>query len=1470
MTQIVVQGSGGGKGGGKSHTPVESPNTLQSRATARILDLVSEGEIEGLFDSANPLRSVFFDDVQVEQDGGELNYEGVTLAERVGYPVQSVIQGFSNVESEITVNEEITFASPVIKAITDPDVDALRIKVRVPQLYNQTSQGDLVGTSVNYLIQVQPNGGSYTNYQNKTISGKTTGPYEHQVRITLTGVAFPVNVKISRVTPDSEAATKRNQTFWSSYTEIQEVKLYYPNSAIFGLTVNAELFSGGIPRRSYDIKGIKVKVPSNYDPDTRVYTGLWDGTFQTLWSDNPAWVFYDILTNNRYGLGNYIAPSQVDKFGLYTIGQYCDEMVPNGFGGEEPRFTANGTIASQKEAYDVVQAFASVFRGIVYWSAGGVGISADSPKSSTRLLTEANVIDGSFSYAGTGLKARHSAVAVSWNDPIDSYRQAIELIEDPELINRFSYKLLKVQAFLCTSQGMANRIGRWLLRSEKNETQTVTFTGGFDVASLVPGEVISIADRAMQGARLGGRVVSYEYVDVLPEITAHEMWNVGDGIGGVTTYIQGDGKVEIDNTATFHCVVRVPAGIIPTGCIWEMGSSTSGAYIGFDGNGDLVLRAGAGSATPLPQNIARMYVPNAAIPRGRDLDFVWEIRTNKANRAGRVRLWINNQFFGEQTTSNGTDFTANKFADTSGGAYGRVAAGGVLGEAGNFGDLVTNSGVLLKSVLQYWNDTPVSTILDDLTQDDEFDPAQALSTTLTYGAPESGTLHRDAPGVLSCSIKTPASGTPEGCVFEFGDGSVSGTESLYLGFGNDGRLVFHAGEGGISPDDTLHARIIVPATEFLPDTRYHFIVDFDPDAGRIRLWINFRLWRQDNTAGFGPLQNNQVADTDGGSYGQISGNGLAGDASFLLDFNGELVSALSYYEGEVIGNDFGNFNTGTVTLDADYSSQTGDRILLVSEDGFIDSLQIKGGTTGNTVELLDSPTKPYNANYDTMFILQGEVVPSDWRVINVTETEDMQFEVTALQHDATKYLAIEQDLVIDPPRTTFFPAGNLLAPTELDVTESLYRANNTIRTRIDLSWVASPDPRVALYRVEAKPPDANWRIIGVSSMLQAQILDASEGLWSFSVRALMGSNVSRESAPLEVLDYEIFGKTLPPGDVENFTATRDYASVLLEWDAVTDLDVAGYDIRQGMDWETGVVVTESFNGTSFTAYLEDTSDTTYLIRAIDVIGLYSVNTSRVDTVARTLPAVADLTVHQLGRDVLIRWSPIRRVASLKYEVRWGPTSETWETSQLFATTETPSVRERKSVSASTTFRFRVKPFVALDSGLRIYGPEVTFDQEIHPVIGNSPTKTQTEEPGWSGVYSPAMEVTGSNELALKADKTSGQYVFNFNHASPVFGNLWVEPVWLFLSATELYVFDATMDVFDADFPVTSEINAQGVPQISFEIALDGSGIYQPLIESDYQFTTAKIRITFIREINNAYRPALSNLTTFQNVPTFMI
>ena len=511
IDNLRVSGAGGGKGG-SSHVPTEASNTLQSRALARVIDLLSEGEISGLVDQTDPLKSVYFDNTVAMQSNGTLNFKGITLTQRYGLHDQASISGFSEVESEIPLGGgnglQLKTTSPVIFAISDTDVTAIRVIITIPNLSMLESDGDLVGTSVRFKISTQPNAGSYTVRLDKTITGKNVSPYQQQYRISLTG-AYPINVKVERVTADSTTQTLQNDTFVASYTEIQESRLSYPDSALIGLVVNSEVFSGRVPNRSYDIKGIKVPIPSNYNPVTRVYTGNWNGTFSVAWSDNPVWVLYDLLTNKRYGLGDFISADQVDKFTLYEISQYCDTLVDNGFGSTEPRFTFNTVINERKEAFEVINAIVSVLRGMAFWSAGGVTVSQDSPKDFTRLVAPSNVVNGDFNYSGTGLKARHTAVLVSWNDPSDNYKQAIEVVEDQDLIVKYGWRSLELAAFACTSRGQANRVGRWLLDSEKYETETVVFSTGYEFADVRPGEIIAIADPMRQATRRGGRIISY-------------------------------------------------------------------------------------------------------------------------------------------------------------------------------------------------------------------------------------------------------------------------------------------------------------------------------------------------------------------------------------------------------------------------------------------------------------------------------------------------------------------------------------------------------------------------------------------------------------------------------------------------------------------------------------------------------------------------------------------------------------------------------------------------------------------------------------------------------------------------------------------------------------------------------------------------------------------------------------------------
>jgi predicted phage tail protein len=537
MTDEIIGYGGGGKGGGGgSRAPVEAPDSLRSRAYARLIDLICEGEVEGL--ATGDLKSVYLDRVPVLNADGSYNFSGVTFAFRNGTQSQTYIQGFANVENENPVNVQVTENQPVVRSISSDVYSMVRVTLAVPQLYTiDTKTGDTSGISVRMRILLQSNGGSYTVVKNVTFSGKTTSRYQRSYLIPLTG-SPPWNIKVERLSEDSASSTTQNQTWWDSYTEIQEAKLRYPNSSLSALSIDSAQFSN-IPVRGYDMKMLRVRVPVNYDPETRVYTGTWDGTFKIAWTDNPAWCFYDLLTNARYGLGDFISTAQVDKWALYAIGQYCDELVPDGFGSVEPRFTCNIYIQERQEAYKVLQDMASIFRGMAFWSAGQITAVQDSPSDPVALFTTANIADGRFIYSGSSLKQRHTVAVVAWNDPDDFYTLKQEYVEDKDGIDRYGVIQTEIVAVGCTSRGQANRVGKWLLYSEINETETVTFKTGLTGGVCRPGDVINVQDQYRAGSRRGGRVVS-------ATTTAITVDNAFTPSGGVTYTFQAimpDGTV---------------------------------------------------------------------------------------------------------------------------------------------------------------------------------------------------------------------------------------------------------------------------------------------------------------------------------------------------------------------------------------------------------------------------------------------------------------------------------------------------------------------------------------------------------------------------------------------------------------------------------------------------------------------------------------------------------------------------------------------------------------------------------------------------------------------------------------------------------------------------------------------------------------------------------------------------------------
>lgn len=496
----------GHKGGGKQRTPVESPDSLVSISHARIVDLVSEGEIVGLVDG---LESVYLNETPARSSGVD-NFAGLQLQTRNGTQDQTYIAGFPQVESEITVGTELRVEAPYVRAVTNLDLDALRINFQVPRLSHQNqTNGDITGYRVEYAIDVAEGAGPFQLVKQAAFDGKTTGGYQRSERVDLPGrPAGGWRVRVRRITPHATTSNIADEVYVRAVTEIIDAKFRYPNSALVALSFDAQTFGGQVPRRAYHMRGRIIRVPSNYDPGTRTYTGVWNGTFKLAYSNNPAWVYMDLLLHPRFGMGDRININQLDKWGLYQIAQYCDQLVDDGRGGQEPRFTCNVYLQTRTDALRVLQDLASVFRGITYWGAGQAVVTADLPLDPVYTFTNERVIGGKFSYKGSRRRTRYSVALVTWNDPADMYRQKVEYVPDDESINRFGVREVQISAFGCTSQGQAQRAGRWALLTNKLETDTVTFAVGLDGMRARPGQVVRIADNHRAGKRVGGIVTT--------------------------------------------------------------------------------------------------------------------------------------------------------------------------------------------------------------------------------------------------------------------------------------------------------------------------------------------------------------------------------------------------------------------------------------------------------------------------------------------------------------------------------------------------------------------------------------------------------------------------------------------------------------------------------------------------------------------------------------------------------------------------------------------------------------------------------------------------------------------------------------------------------------------------------------------------------------------------------------------------
>ncbi|AWD93169.1 putative main tail protein [Acinetobacter phage AM106] len=495
---------GAKKGKGEARKPVVAPDSAQSKTYIKILYGLGEGEIEGL---ANGNQSIFLEGTPLQDANGNLNYSNVKLDFRKGTNDQDYIEGFPSVESETAVDVELKSGAPWVRAFNNIDLDAVRIRLKWGPLRQQdSSTGDVSGITIEYAIDIQTDGGAWTEVLKTKISDKTSANYERAHRIDLPKADSGWLIRVRRITPNSTSEFVSDKMYVEAFTEVVDAKLRYPNTALLGLQYDAETF-GNVAKLAVDLKGRLLLVPTNYNPQTRQYTGIWDGTFKRAYTNNPAWIYYDLCTNDRYGLGNRLTPFMIDKWSLYRLAQYCDQSVSDGLGGQEPRFTCNVYIQNAEDAFSILMKLAGVFRAIAFWDGTSIICDADIPQDTYFTYTRANVVGGVFEYSGTRARDRHNVVKVAWDNPANHYKTEYEFVRDENAIAESGQvRILELDAWGCTSRGQAQRAGHWALKSEQKETRTVSFKVGLDGHIPLPGRVIEIADELFAGRANGGRV----------------------------------------------------------------------------------------------------------------------------------------------------------------------------------------------------------------------------------------------------------------------------------------------------------------------------------------------------------------------------------------------------------------------------------------------------------------------------------------------------------------------------------------------------------------------------------------------------------------------------------------------------------------------------------------------------------------------------------------------------------------------------------------------------------------------------------------------------------------------------------------------------------------------------------------------------------------------------------------------------